>query len=144
MTLEPGKHEPSYFRPRRRLWVWGFRILLGLALIIMTFEALIPSIPSDAPLYFDKILHFGAFSVLTGLTLFAIPLRKLAFIFAWLTVYGGMIELGQGFMNLGRTASLLDFMANIAGICFVLGLWAVWVRYRQRRHHKALLNSPVT
>ncbi len=144
MALNPDMNASPYIRPRLRLWVWAFRILLGLALIIMTFEALVPSIPSDAPLYFDKILHFGAFAVLTGLTLFAMPRIKLTFIFAWLTVYGGMIEAGQGLMNWGRTASLFDLMANIVGTGVILGLWIVWIQFRLRRRDRTILNSPIT
>ena len=122
-----------YDRPIRPVLSRALSIVFVLALIIMTIVALIPSQPSDAPIYADKILHCASFAVLTGLALVARPRLRLMTLTAGLTLYGAGIEFLQGVMPFGRTASVLDLLANVAGTGFLVMLWVIWVHVRKTR-----------
>ena len=134
MTL----NDPKYRCPENRVFVWICRVFCIMALLIMSYLGTIPTEPSDAPKYFDKVLHFGAFAVLTGLAILALPRTKLWPLIIGVTFYGVALEIVQGMMSLGRTASPFDVLANIAGTIFIILLWTKWVHYRRASRSHAL------
>ena len=143
-----GISDRTYPRPHIELWTGGVRILFVLAFIVLTVEALIPSTPSGAPMFFDKVLHFGAFFVFTGLAMLALPRTRLFHIVTAVTAYGILIEILQGSMGMGRTASLFDILANIAGTGVIAGAWIFWTRHTYRfspdQAPNQIANSPQT
>ena len=118
----------SLHRPSRDPWTLGFRILFALGLFVLTFEGLTPSHSTVTPIFFDKVMHFGAFFILAGLWMLAAPRLPLKHILWVLTVYGGAIELLQGLMGWGRTASFFDGIANLLGVLAAIGLWVLCSR----------------
>jgi VanZ family protein len=99
----------------------GFRLLLGLALMVVTWFALSPAPPG--PAVNDKLAHAATFFALAFIVDVAWPDRR----FGWpeglaLAAYGGLLEVAQGLVPT-RTPSLGDVIANAGGvICFVLVL----------------------
>ena len=111
------------------------------ALIVLVLTGLpgnyLPEVPTFCNLLEpDKIVHvfiFGVFTVLMALVLtrsyrtlrsaFAIAAQAIGTVIA----YGGITELLQGYVFIGRTASIYDFIANSVGciagyLCFKLVL----------------------
>ena len=102
----------------------GYRLLLGLALLLTTWFALTPApLPlPDAPLA-DKWAHLAAFALLAFLVDASWPERPFdAPKWAWLLAYGLAIELLQSQIP-NRMFSLGDFAANALGIAvYAFGL----------------------
>ena len=90
--------------------------LVALAIVFLSVKSI--GVPSET-LHADKINHFIAYAVLTGFIAMGWPkLRALSLvIIAFL--FGLTLELIQGVMDFGRTASFLDALANLAGASFV-------------------------
>lgn len=96
--------------------------------LVVTFLTLLPG--KDLPLInlinFDKFAHIGAFGLLNLLYLRWLLLvtgKGFAAIFITLCVilYGGLIELLQGFFYIDRFADWTDFVANTCGcLCALL------------------------
>ena len=73
-------------------------------------QSLAPVLPSN-----DKLLHFGAYAGLAFLSLLAFTgIRGLVFALLLLPL-GALLEFGQHFSP-GRTADLLDELANTCGV----------------------------
>ena len=90
----------------------------------------------------DKVIHLLAYFVLGAATLPALPRLRPLLVWALLSLFGGGIEIMQGMMNLGRTASFFDGLANASGaflaVLFWLGLsWAL-SSFRQTREKSAI------
>ena len=95
----------------------GARLLLGLALLAVTYGMLTPT-PPPLPGFeqSDKLVHFLAFLTLSALADIGWPqrgfdLRK----FLPLLVYAGAVEGLQHFVP-GRDLSAWDLLANVLGI----------------------------
>ena len=71
----------------------------------------------------DKVVHAGAFFCLALVGLRAYPARGLAIVLA-LIVFGGAIELAQGFTS-SRSQELGDFVADSIGIAVGTALHTV-------------------
>ena len=98
-------------------WVW-FGLAMTLIVVYLTLEASSGRI-SRIP-HLDKAYHFGAF---LGLTLwFAALVERRGYwaVSIALFLLGIGIEIGQHVMALGRSAELLDVVADTVGI--VLGI----------------------
>lgn len=67
----------------------------------------------------DKLVHFGVFAFIAALLRFAIPGASSCIIFAVAAMIGAADELHQYFVP-GRTASLADFTADLAGVIFAV------------------------
>jgi VanZ family protein len=76
-----------------------------------------PALPGDPS---DKALHVLAFLVLAGLAAIAYPRARLVLLFLGLTICGGMIELAQTIPELGREASVADWLADLAAAAAML------------------------
>lgn len=110
----------------KRLWltVWIFGMSLGLFLSLMLTTPRQEVIP-----HLDKLIHGSAYAMLA---IFAICIfeqnsaRYKAII--WLIVFGGLIELVQGYLPTGRSMEFADFIANTLGIglgVFIARRWNV-------------------
>ena len=73
----------------------------------------------------DKLLHFSAFlSLAISSSLALVPgWRSVGQVVAGLLLYGALIEIVQAFIP-GRDASVLDLLADAAGLAAGLGLFA--------------------
>lgn len=79
------------------------------------------SLEGDVP-HLDKLLHFGGFAVIAGAAAFGAALPRAARLHGLIFVLGGgAIELAQGALDIGRTASAPDFIADALGVA--AGLW---------------------
>ncbi len=103
----------------------GWRALLGLLWLAVSYLALTPDPPPQIDTGWDKANHILAFASLAGAAMLAFsPARsKPAVIAALLVVYGILIEVLQSFVP-GRTADAADVVADAVGIA--LGLLAAW------------------
>ena len=103
---------------------------MGLLYFLSSRSDLVPSIPSG----WDKVLHAGAYGVLAGLSLRAFHgglgrLARLPTVLALLLTiaYGMLDEIHQSHV-VGRDASVLDWLADVAGAgisVMLLGILAV-------------------
>ena len=87
-------------------------VLIGLAIVYLSLDA-----PGDraAPLHVDKVKHFVAYGSLAGATVLGWPRANLWRIVALAALLGAALEVAQGMGGLGRTASVADGVANLAG-----------------------------
>lgn len=94
----------------------GFRLILGLALLLISWQSLTPDPVPAAEVISDKLLHVLAFVVLGFLADAGWPDRP----FDWrkyapLALYGVLIEGTQSLIP-GRQASLADLAADAVGL----------------------------
>lgn len=90
----------------------GFWTMLAVVLVI----ALLPN--AEAPTIFasDKLNHILAFAALSSAAALAWPKVNLVIPICLLAVYGGLIEIVQWRMALGRQGDWMDFAADLAAI----------------------------
>jgi VanZ family protein len=109
----------------------GFRLMLGIALLLITWQSLVPNPVPAAEVIGDKVLHALGFLLLGFLADAGWPNRPFDWRkFAPLGIYGLGIEGLQALVP-GRVASLGDLLADAAGLV-VYGLIA-WVIGRRMR-----------
>lgn len=86
------------------------------------------------PFYGDKVAHFGAYGLLSVITVIAFGRhrRSAAWVLLGLLAFGGCLELLQAAGGV-RTGDLLDLLANTLGIMTGGGLGAVARLYARRR-----------
>ena len=94
----------------------AFRLLLGAALVFITWQALSAAPPLQPQFVSDKLLHAGAFLTLAWLADFGWPKTDY-----WLPkalpllAYGGLIELAQSGIA-ARSAEWQDLAADALGL----------------------------
>jgi VanZ family protein len=93
------------------------------ALLVALAGALWPAPPTPEVDNLDKAVHFTTFYVLELLTLLAFPRTRLLAPVVGLVLFGGGIEIAQGFT--GRDASLWDLAADTAGVLAALAPFLV-------------------
>lgn len=121
---------PPYAKTRP---VWAFHIactLITIALaIFIGVKSLGPAGHTQTIPHMDKLLHFGAYFVLTVFASFSLPPAMLRYwavtVIILCIAYGGILEGFQYAMMAGRTASLLDGLANSLGVICGIG-FALW------------------
>lgn len=101
------------------------QILFVSALIVVTYKSIAPAQSSVMINHWDKVLHVSAYAILTGLAGLAFPRWPLMGIALFVALFGAGLEVAQGLMHFGRTGSLWDLAANVAGIGLVIGVWAI-------------------
>jgi len=110
----------------RRLCLW---IALFLAVVIAQQSLSISNAQGGLP-YMDKIVHFIAYGALGVFALPALPrLAPIAVVIA-LGLFGGIIEIGQGVMGLGRTPDFFDAVSNLVGAFMALVFWQIVTKLR--------------
>ncbi len=101
---------------------WIFRLLTFAAVLTVAYMSLRPSFSVGGVQHMDKILHFGAYGVLAGLARLGWLRMWAGWLFIGLAVFGISIEITQHMMDLGRTGSLADTLANLSGAaCALIG-----------------------
>ena len=108
-----------------------FKCLTFAALILVLVMSLRSSVSiGDVP-NIDKLAHFGAYSVLASLARLGWLKLWGGWIFLGLALFGIGIEIAQHTMNLGRTGSFADTVANLLGAAFPLLVFHfVWTRHQ--------------
>ena len=116
-----------------KFWV---RVFWMVAVSVVLLASLSPALAPPSVWDLDKVMHFSAFGALAAIVPFAAERtsRRLLLLVVLLGVGGG-IEILQEFVP-GRSASLLDFAADTAGLVVgaTAGLWF-------HRHLPAFLRS---
>jgi hypothetical protein len=111
------------------LWIiLGLGSGLAMALAAWLLIAPEPGPPPAFP-YQDKLYHFIAFGCLTGPAALILPGRYLWFWLAHMLALGAGIEVVQELGGQGRSGSILDFLADAAGIAAAVVV-ARWIRGR--------------
>ena len=78
--------------------------------------------------HFDKVLHLLVYAVLACGVLLAWPKLSKMKVFLLCAAFGGVMELAQGFTGIGRTASLMDGLANSLGAALGVYIAALLMR----------------
>jgi VanZ family protein len=108
-------------------------IALSAALVAaVVYASLTPDLPLPAaPAGFDKVEHFGAYCALAVWFTGLYPRSRYWQVVVGLLALGLGVEVAQGVMQLGRSAEVLDIVANAAGVgvgllvaLFLTGTWA--------------------
>jgi VanZ family protein len=123
----------------RRFW-FGVGIVIAVAIAV---ACLVPGghLPDFSRALSDKTEHFIAFTLLAFWFGSILVRRDLPWLALALVAFGGLIELAQGAMHLGRDAEVVDLVADAVGVAAglalaltPLGRWArVLERYIDRR-----------
>lgn len=100
----------------------------GMAVAALYFIAPVDGPPPAIP-FQDKIFHAVSFACLTGPGVLVLPKRYLWFWLAHMVVLGAGIEWVQGRSDLGRSADVLDFIADCVGVAVAYGAGR-WIRGR--------------
>ena len=110
-----------------------WRCLLVIASVtacVMAFLPHPPQVPGDPP---DTMLHALAFAVLAFLSKMAFPSSSAWRIVLCLAVLGLVIECVQSIPDLGREASLKDWMIDVAASVTILLLLSLFGLGRRRQ-----------
>lgn len=99
---------------------------LGMALAAMLLIAPDVGPPPLIP-FQDKIFHVVAFGCLTGPAVLVLPRQYLWFWLAHMLALGAGIEIVQARSGEGRSADVLDFLADAVGIALAFGVGR-WIR----------------
>lgn len=109
-----------------------FKGLTLAALVLILVMSLRPSISVGGAAHMDKVLHFGAYAVLTGLARLGWPKLWGGWIFLFFAGFGIAIEIAQHMMSVGRTGSVADVVANLIGAALPL----IFFHFIWTRHHR--------
>ena len=115
------------FGATRRRVSAGMAIILAL---IIAQQSLSVSHAQGAVPYLDKVVHFLAYGALGVFALPALPRISPVVVIIGLGLFGGIIEIGQGVMGLGRTADVLDALSNFSGAVMALVFWWILSKFR--------------
>ena len=87
----------------------------------------LPTVPAPEVPYIDKVAHFGAYAVLGALLAFAADRSRTPLAAAVLlgVLYGASDEVHQMFVP-GRSADVLDWCADAAGVLAAVYLYTLW------------------
>jgi VanZ family protein len=129
----------SIARPELRLRHLWFGAGLFAALAIATLM-LVPLPETPDPRLSDKTIHMMAFGALGFWFASIVARRNLIWLLLVLVAFGGLIEIAQSLMNLGRHAEWFDLLADFAGAVLGVGLaatplgrWPLWMEALVRR-----------
>jgi VanZ family protein len=119
------------------MWIALSAVLV--AAIVYASLAPDPPLPA-APAGFDKVEHFTAYCALAVWFTGLYPRTRYWQVVAGLLALGLGIEVAQGVMQLGRSAEVLDMVANAAGVG--VGLLLALVRTGTWAHRAELWLDP--
>lgn len=105
-------------------------IFLSIAILIGSLDDL-DTIEKPTIFQYDKIIHFGAYLVLTLSWLLAFKqklvfIKGMLFVAAAVFIYGIIIEVLQSTIATNRQADLLDVLANFMGIVTATGFFKLF------------------
>ena len=98
-----------------------YRSVFILALFFISYGAFTPTESSQSILYFDKLVHFLAFLILTFLLDISLrdPINVQKYAILFLIIYAAFIELVQYFLP-SRSPGIFDFLSDLLGILVYL------------------------
>lgn len=117
------------------------RVLAILFVLIIVHESLQPVSAAPNVTHFDKIMHLVAYGALGVVFKLGWPRVNSYVLAAGLIALGGAVELAQGFMAAGRTASLADGVANAIGVLLGIGFAMIVLRVMRRGEGVSNRNS---
>lgn len=94
-------------------------IVMGLVAYLTLFPDPVPAMPLMMFPYADKVVHFLMFFAVSACWLFdsgRVMRGAMVVSIAVSTLYGGLIELLQMWMGMGRSADWFDFVADFFGV----------------------------
>ena len=95
----------------------------GLVMALAAFLLIAPDVgPPPVIPFQDKLFHALVFAALTGPAVLVLPRKYLWFWLAHMIALGAGIEVVQSLGDNGRTGSVWDFLADLAGIAIALGV----------------------
>ena len=95
----------------------------GLAMAVASYLLIAPNVgPPPVIPFQDKLFHAIIFAALTGPGALVLPRKYFWFWAAHMIALGAGIEIVQPFGDSGRTGSIWDFLADLAGIAAALGI----------------------
>jgi hypothetical protein len=98
-------------------------LLSGLAMALAAYLLIAPRVgPPPVIPFQDLLFHAVVFAALTGPAVLVLPRRYVGFWLAHMIALGAGIEIVQGLGNTERSGSVLDFLADLAGIFVALWL----------------------
>lgn len=100
---------------------YPLRCGVGLYVMFIIWASLRPAGTGVTIPHFDKIMHLLVYALLAIAVLLAWPKFSKVKVFWVCAIFGGAIEIAQGLSATGRTASLLDGLAN--GLGAALGVY---------------------
>lgn len=100
----------------------GFKGLSVFIALVIIYASLTPSGPSIAVAHMDKLMHALAYGALTGAICLGWPQMRDVNIIFGAAALGVALECAQAIFALGRTASIFDAGANVAGVCLALAV----------------------
>ena len=128
--------------PSISLLLKAARLVFLAALIFTFYSAVIPPAQAWQLTPWDKATHFIAFYVLTGLAVAAFPTQNPIIIGAWLSAFGGLIEVVQGLPMVHRDRDFWDWVADTIAIsCALAPLLLSWWRATVRSGEKYIDRS---
>jgi VanZ family protein len=109
--------------------------LLGMLLVLtVTYTSLAPVTDLPSVSFNDKLEHGIAYMVITLWFGGLLARRRYWLLTLSLLALGAAIEIAQGAMQMGRTADVMDWLADAAGVavgmgaCLAgLGQWVSWI-----------------
>ena len=101
---------------------------LGLYVLFIIWQSLAPAGTGGGIPHLDKVLHALVYGVLAAGICLAWPKLSKAVILVGCIALGGVLEIAQGTMPLGRTASVWDGLANAAGAVLAIVLIIILTR----------------
>jgi VanZ family protein len=97
---------------RRRLWIALSLVLLA----AVVWASLQPNLGPPVPSGLDKVEHLAAYTLLSVWFTGLVARGRYWAVAAGLLALGFLIEVLQWRMNLGRSAEMLDMLANTLGV----------------------------
>ncbi len=98
----------------------------GLAMALAAYLLIAPPVgPPPVSPGQDKLFHAIVFAALTGPGVLVLPRKYLWFWVAHMIALGAGIEIVQPMADNGRSGSVWDFLADLAGIAVALGIGRV-------------------
>ena len=125
------------------IWIALFGTLGVVALSLTKIGAYVPT--HDVT-HLDKVMHFGAYFVLTVFWMFALKngskqLIRSLLVAIGLILLGIILEVVQGVFTTYRTFDWWDVLANSLGVVVAIGLYAMRIKKNENSCKKDLYKS---
>lgn len=109
---------------KRHFRVLIIRTVFFSAVLFAMVMASLPQPPEIPGQPTDKTQHIFAFAVLSLLARLSYPAARHWTLFTSLAAFGALIELVQTIPDLGRDASILDWLADCGAVAVMMGIMA--------------------
>ena len=114
----------------RLTFILFYRAALMAALVMVAWQSLLPANGLQGIPHMDKVVHFLIYGLLCFLAVKAQLSKRYLWPFLGVISFGLLIEVLQGAMGWGRTASFWDMLANTLGAAVMLGLLKLFDKVR--------------